>query len=160
MTGPRRTRGLAIGAGLTAAAAVAATVILVPAGSRNAAPVSLSARQVMALVDLLTDMPVPPGVRAAAFGALASMPDVKSLGHVDGGQALLITGPPARMPPGHKLPPGAFPLGDVEVVIDPATAQVLSIITIGQTETVLSEGWTNQMPKVDPVPPKKTAPKG
>ena len=273
MTGPWRTRWLAIGAGLTAAAAVAATVILVPTGPRNAAPVSLSARQVllaaatvaaaqrpasgtywhveetfdsqepayrhtqdtwtirdgafwvadpagtgvlplggpggfsvatisltfkqlqglpqrpaalkawvtysfehpayaqlgvpsasilpgyvaMALVDLLTDMPVPPGVRAAAFGALASMPDVKSLGRVDGGQALVITGPPARMPPGHKLPPGALPLGDVEVVIDTATAQVRSIITTGQTETVISEGWTNQMPKVDPVPPKKTA---
>jgi hypothetical protein len=92
------------------------------------------------LVHLLTDMPVPPGVRAAAFGALASMLNVKSLGHVDGGQALLIT-------------------GHVEVVIDTATAQVRSIITAQQTETVMTEGWTNQMPKVDPVPPKKTAPK-
>ena len=88
------------------------------------------------------------------------MPNVKSLGQADGGQALLITGPPARMPPGHKLPPGAFPLGDVEVVIDPATAQVRIVITTDYTETVITEGWTNQMPKIDSVPPKnKTAPK-
>ncbi len=52
-----------------------------------------------------------------------------------------------------------MPVGDVEVVIDTATAQVRSIITAEQTETVMTEGWTNQMPKVDPVPPKKTAPK-
>jgi len=44
------------------------------------------------LVRLLTDLPVPPAVRAAAFRALASMPSVTSLGPADGGQALLITG--------------------------------------------------------------------
>ena len=114
------------------------------------------------LVDLLTDMPVPSGVRAAAFRALASMPNVKSLGQADGGQALLVTGPPppASKYPGGKLPRGPVPVGDVEVVIDPATAQVRIVITNDYTETVITEGWTNQMPKVDSVPPKnKTAPK-
>jgi hypothetical protein len=114
------------------------------------------------LVRLITDMPVPPAVRAAAFRALASMPNVTSLGPADGGQALLITGPPppASSLPGVKLPRGPVPAGDTELIIDPTTAQVRSITTSESTETVIAEGWTNQMPKVDRVPPKKTDSKG
>ena len=114
------------------------------------------------LVRLLTDMPVPPAVRAAAFGALAAMPNVTSLGPADGGQALLITGPPppASNLPGVKLPRGPVPAGDTELIIDTTTAQVRSIMTSQNTETVIAEGWTNQMPKVDRVPPKKTDSRG
>jgi hypothetical protein len=109
------------------------------------------------LVRLITDMPVPPAVRAAAFRALASMPNVTSLGPADGGQALLITGPPppASSLPGVKLPRGPVPAGDTELIIDPTTAQVRSITTSESTETVVAEGWTNQMPPVDRVPPKQ-----
>ena len=109
------------------------------------------------LVRLITDMPVPPAVRAAAFRALASMPNVTSLGSADGGQALLITGPPppAINRPGVKVPRGQVPAGDTELIIDTTTAQVRSIMTSQSTETVVSEGWTNQMPKVDRVPPKQ-----
>lgn len=114
------------------------------------------------LVRLLTDMPVPPAVRAAAFRALASLPNVTSLGPGDGGQALLITGPPppAIKLPGVKFPPSPVPAGDTELIIDPTTAQIRSIITSGSTETIVSEGWTNQMPQVDRIPPKKAASKG
>jgi hypothetical protein len=99
---------------------------------------------------------------AAAFRALASMPNVTSLGPADGGQALLITGPPPppSSHPGVKLPRGPVPAGDTELIVDPATAQVHSIMTSQSTEAVISEGWTNQMPKVDRVPPKKTDSKG
>jgi hypothetical protein len=113
------------------------------------------------LVRLLTDMPVPPAVRAAAFRALASMPNVKSLGPADGGQALLITGPPPAINHlGVKLPRGPVPAGDTELIIDTTTAQVRSIMTSQSTETIITEGWTNQMPQVDRVPPKKTNSKG
>jgi hypothetical protein len=114
------------------------------------------------LVRLITDMPVPPAVRAAAFRALASMPNVTSLGPADGGQALLITGPPppASNHPGVKIPHGPVPAGDTELIIDTTAAQVRSIITSESTEMVISEGWTNQMPKVDRVPPKKSDSKG
>ena len=47
MTGPSRTRRLAAGVGLTAAAAAAAIAALVPGGPLNTAPVRLSARQVL-----------------------------------------------------------------------------------------------------------------
>jgi hypothetical protein len=109
------------------------------------------------LVRLITDMPVPPAVRAAAFRALASTPNVTSLGPADGGQALLITGPPPPPinRPGVKVPRGPVPAGDTELIIDTTTAQVRSIITSWSTETVVAEGWTNQMPQVDRVPPKQ-----
>ena len=74
----------------------------------------------------------------------------------------LITGPPppASNHPGVKLPRGPVPAGDTELIIDTTTAQVRSIMTSQSTETVITEGWTNQMPKVDQVPPKKTDSKG
>jgi hypothetical protein len=51
------------------------------------------------LVSLVSQLPAPPKVRAAAFRAIASYPDVKNLGPVDGGQGLQFPlstiGPPA-----------------------------------------------------------------
>ncbi|MBE1490061.1 hypothetical protein H4W31_005699 [Plantactinospora soyae] len=43
------------------------------------------------LISLVSQLPAPPKVRAAAFRAIALYPNVKSLGKVDGGQVLEIT---------------------------------------------------------------------
>ena len=63
------------------------------------------------LISLVSQLPAPPKVRAAAFQAIASYPNVKSLGAVKGGQGLLISfgeGTPASL------------------VVDPATSQIAS----------------------------------
>jgi hypothetical protein len=44
------------------------------------------------LISLVSTLPAPPDVRAAAFRAVASYPDVKNLGEVPGGQGLLVYG--------------------------------------------------------------------
>lgn len=61
------------------------------------------------LISLVSQLPAPPKVRAAAFRAIAAYPNVESLGEVEGGQGLLISlpdGEPARL------------------VVDPATGQI------------------------------------
>ncbi|TDD78939.1 hypothetical protein E1293_24805 [Actinomadura darangshiensis] len=58
------------------------------------------------LVSLVTDVPAAPGVRAAAFRAIATYPGVRSLGEVDGGQGLEFGSEPQRL------------------VVDPATGRV------------------------------------
>jgi len=57
------------------------------------------------LISLVSTVPAPPEVRAAAFRALAAYPDVESLGEVPGGQGLLLP-------------------GDARLVVDPATGRV------------------------------------
>jgi hypothetical protein len=94
-------------------------------------------------VDLLYYVPTPPAVRAAAFRAMASFPDVKSLGRVEGGQDLSI----------------AYGPGEQErVVINPATSMVRSDIafasvkgrTVSKGVRVLVAGWTNHLPQSGP----------
>jgi hypothetical protein len=97
------------------------------------------------LSNLIATTPASPAVRAAAFRALALLPNVKSLGQADGGQALLIGWTPF---PANKAAGGPVPKGDIKVVIDMATARVRSITTSKDTETIITEGWTNQIPKV------------
>lgn len=61
------------------------------------------------LVSLVSQLPAPPKVRAAAFRAIAASPGVRSLGKVEGGQGLLLPsagGEQARL------------------VVDPASGQV------------------------------------
>jgi hypothetical protein len=61
------------------------------------------------LISLVSQLPAPPSVRAAAFQAIAAYPNVTSLGAVKGGQGLLISfgeGKSARL------------------VVDPATSQI------------------------------------
>jgi hypothetical protein len=57
------------------------------------------------LISLVSTVPAPPDVRAAAFRALAAYPDVESIGEVPGGQGLVL-------PNGQRL------------VVDPATGRV------------------------------------
>jgi hypothetical protein len=99
------------------------------------------------LVSLVSQLPAPPKVRAAAFQAIAAYPNVKSLGEVRGGQGLLITldqESPARL------------------VVDPATSQIREtnwfVTADGARRSFSGEGyedayydlvaeWTNQLPK-------------
>jgi hypothetical protein len=91
------------------------------------------------LLVLLYQVPAPPAVRAAAFGAMASFPDVQSLGPAQGGQALVIS----------------VGGGEQErVIIDPATATVRGDIAsatvkgekVAKGVRVLAAGWTNHLP--------------
>jgi hypothetical protein len=105
------------------------------------------------LVSLVSQLPAPPKVRAAAFRAIASYPEVENLGPVHGGQGLRfplsIIGPPAAtvllLAPDVEDPAkraedqalkarvkahlkakggGSSPTYDARLVIDPATSQI------------------------------------
>jgi hypothetical protein len=93
------------------------------------------------LVALVSQLPAPPKVRAAAFRALASYPNVESLGASQGGRGL------------------RFSLGEgrqAKLVVDPATSQVRDTnfyVTNDGAEVSLTHGnatiaaeWTNQLP--------------
>src|ERR1017187_1095712 len=86
---------------------------------------------------------VPPGVRAAAFRALAALPGAKNLGPGKGGQSLLI---PLAAVPWMKL------------VVDPKTSLVHSEAFAGKPGYVAVEisQWTNHLPRVVPVGPKSS----
>lgn len=105
-----------------------------PAGERDE-------RILVSLTSLVSQLPVPPKVRAAAFRAIAGLPDVRSLGAVEGGQGLLISlgGRQARL------------------VVDPATSQVRNtnfFVTADGAETWLpshrsatvTTEWTDRLP--------------
>jgi hypothetical protein len=97
-----------------------------------------------ALSGLLYEVPAPAAVRAAAFRALASMPDVTNLGTRDGGQALRISyPPPADNLPSGKVSPGADGL---TLVIDPATSRLLGQTYRYGTDQILTAEWTNELP--------------
>lgn len=90
-----------------------------------------------ALIGFLSSAPAPPKVRAAAFRALASLPDVRNLGPVKGGLGLLISDAD----------------GTSRLVIDPATSRVHSSSfadagkkTSGTTRTDAAE-WTDLPPR-------------
>jgi hypothetical protein len=90
------------------------------------------------LISLVSALPAPPEVRAAAFRAIASYPGVKSLGEVPGGQGL-------ELPEGQRL------------VIDPATGRVnrtsVYVTMDGALYSVadpggvkIDAGWVNTLP--------------
>jgi hypothetical protein len=90
----------------------------------------------LSLTSLIAEVPAPPGVRAAAFRAMATLPGVTSLGPVSGGQGL-------RLPLGGKL--------YATVVVNTATSQVRDILTIngtdGQASSVSDTAhWVNRLP--------------
>jgi hypothetical protein len=107
------------------------------------------------LISLLTEAPVPPKVRAAAFRALAGMPVVRSEGKAaDGrsrpGVAFSIVAPYDSGPTATRL------------IIDPATSQVLSEHVASKagktgkgkerTTLYLGAGWTNDSPAAPALP--------
>lgn len=108
------------------------------------APSASRAREAVfdSLTALVSQLPIPPELRAAAFRVMASLRGVKALGPVRGGQGLLfslIGGQQARL------------------VVDPATARVRNtnfLVTADDAEmwirspdtaTVVA-GWTNRLP--------------
>ena len=105
------------------------------------------------LTDLIWGVPAPPAVRAAAFRALASLPNITDLGKMDGGQALRISFPP---PPADKFPGGKVPEGanQLLLVIDPATSMLLSETNYQGTHKIVKAEWTNEMPKIVQAPTK------
>ncbi|SDM15280.1 CU044_5270 family protein [Nonomuraea jiangxiensis] len=98
------------------------------------------------LVSLVSELPAPPAVRAAAFRALATYPGVESLGAVDGGQGLLIPDPHAETPERSPL----------RLVVDPATSRVRNTnffvsadggVAFGVSKPVTIEArWTDTLP--------------
>ncbi|TDD66559.1 CU044_5270 family protein [Actinomadura rubrisoli] len=98
------------------------------------------------LVGLLAGSPAPPKVRSAAFRALATLPGVKSLGPVNGGQGLLLPGPGKNM-----------------LAVNMRTSKVTGMYeevikgkkVYGSAGTLIAE-WTNQLPPV--TTPKKEQP--
>ncbi|MEU0480651.1 CU044_5270 family protein [Streptosporangium sp. NPDC006013] len=96
-----------------------------------------------ALTSLISQAPAKPNVRAAAFRAIASLPNVRSLGETDGGgQKLRVT----------------LSSSQVELVVDPKAAQVrdtsffvsweggLTYATKEATTTIQTE-WTDERPR-------------
>ncbi|WP_326956419.1 CU044_5270 family protein [Amycolatopsis sp. NBC_01286] len=109
----------------------------------SAGPMSSSERQELlpqALVSLVSTLPAPPAVRAAAFRAIAAYPGVRALGAVPGGQGLLLP-------------------GNERLVVDPATGRVnrtsMYVTPDGavmsgtkDTETItVGAEWTNSLPQ-------------
>ncbi|NUT49095.1 MAG: CU044_5270 family protein [Saccharothrix sp.] len=91
------------------------------------------------LIALVSTVPAPPGVRAAAFRAIASYPDVKTIGAVPGGQGLMLPG-------GRRL------------VVDPSTGRVngtsVFVSMEGAVYSVpdpagarIDAGWTDGLPE-------------
>lgn len=117
------------------------------------------------LANLLVDVPVPPGVRAAAYRALADMPNVESTGPTqdelgrDGVGIQIETGAVAHISVG-----GARPIRDageltLELIIDPDTSYVLSRQTsfgkrpdLNAGTLILEVGWTDEKPHEPAMP--------
>jgi len=88
--------------------AAIADAILHGGGHTSGGPFDAEEREratFLSLIALVSTVPAPPAVRAAAFRALAAHPGVESLGEVPGGQGLLLP-------------------GDIRVVVDPATGRL------------------------------------
>ncbi|MCO6007410.1 CU044_5270 family protein [Actinoallomurus purpureus] len=108
------------------------------------------------LVSLVSALPTTPKVRAAAFRAIATYPNVKNLGAVSGGQALEIASE-------HPAPPPQAPAGGGQarrdrdrLVVDPATGRVHEtnfFVTPDGAEVFVPGGativaeWTKVLPR-------------
>jgi hypothetical protein len=124
------------------------------------------------LADLLVYLPVPPGVRAAAYRALANMPRVTSIGPTrdelgragvgieiaEGRGWTPVPGDPVRCHDKHRCYPAA-PARNITrtLIIDPGTSHVLADeTTIGKNSysdtLILGAGWTNEKPHKPALP--------
>jgi hypothetical protein len=96
--------------------------------------------ELQALVALELVVPAPPGVRAAAYRAIAMFPGVQDRGPVQGGHAVFV-------PPRDG--------GPLLLVLDPSTGLIHSqtwTVAGGQMSwTVLLAQWTNKLPRVIPL---------
>jgi hypothetical protein len=103
----------------------------------------------VSLGELLSEIPAPPAVRAAAFRALAALPDVTELSRAGGEAVLRITFP---APPANKYPSGKVPAGadEMRLVIDTSTLALRAWSDDEGTTTILAARWTNALPPVIP----------
>jgi hypothetical protein len=116
------------------------------------------------LTNLLVDVPVPPGVRAAAYRALADMPNVTSTGSTQDalgreGVGIVIGG--GDMTGIAVSSGGRFSAGEFtrKLIIDPETSQVLADqASVGNSsdrsseKLVLEDGWTDEAPHEPTLP--------
>jgi hypothetical protein len=128
----------------------------------SASPDVVESNVLQILANLLAYPPVPPGVRAAAYRALAGMPGVTSIGRVRdalGRRGIGIRVPEGRgriFVPGAAGPVSAGTLTRI-LIIDPRTSYVLADETSADgralTNTViLAVGWTNETPREPELP--------
>ena len=124
------------------------------------------------LADLLVYLPVPPGVRAAAYRALADMPHVTSIGPTrdelgragvgieiaEGKGWIAVPGDPVRCRGEYRCHRAA-PASNITrtLIIDPGTSHVLADeTTIGKSAysdtLILGTGWTNEKPHKPALP--------
>jgi hypothetical protein len=92
------------------------------------------------LMGLVSALPASPKVRAAAFRAIAGLPGVRSVGAVNGGQALQVYSGDAK----------------VRLVVDPATGRVRETNTFVTIDggnyfapggATITTAWTNTLPR-------------
>ncbi|HEX9034576.1 MAG TPA: hypothetical protein VF834_22250 [Streptosporangiaceae bacterium] len=103
----------------------------------------------ISLTELLDQIPAPRAVHAAAFRALAAMPNVTKLGEVGGDLVLRISVPalPASKFPGGKVPAGS---GHIKLIIDASTLTLRAWSDYTGTTTILAARWTNTLPRIIP----------
>jgi hypothetical protein len=103
----------------------------------------------LALSNLIYQVPAPPAVRAAAFRALAAMPNVTKLGHSGRDVVLRISVPP---PPANKFRSGKLPAGagQIRLTIDTTALTLRAVSDYQGTTTVLAARWTNTRPRLIP----------
>lgn len=117
------------------------------------------------LANLLVDVPVPPGVRAAAYRALADMPNVESTGPTqdelgrEGVGIQIQTGAMADVAAHDTRPIGDAGELTLELIIDPDTSYVLSRQTsfgkrpdLNGGTLILEVGWTDEEPHEPALP--------
>jgi hypothetical protein len=125
--------------------------------SKSGGPASSKARErediFESLVWLLSQLPSPPPLRAAAFRALAALPGVTSLGALDGGQGLRYT-----------------TLGGEKatLIIDPSTGRIQATNFFVDNEgatfwqpipnATITGRWTNTLPRHHQRPPATRSP--
>ncbi|MEU4518560.1 CU044_5270 family protein [Amycolatopsis sp. NPDC024027] len=112
-------------------------------GARTSAgPLTAEDRErelLLSMVSLVSTLPAPPAVRAAAFRSIAAYPGVRDLGPVPGGRGFLLP-------------------GDYRLVVDPATARInhtSMFVTAdgaiygasGPQGAEVSAEWTDSLPK-------------
>ncbi len=109
----------------------------------------ISSAVAISLSELLDQIPAPRAVRAAAFRALAAMPDVTKLDEVGGDVVLRISGPalPASKFPGGKVPART---GEIKLIIDASTLTLHAWSDYTGTTTILTARWTNTLPRIIP----------
>jgi hypothetical protein len=94
------------------------------------------------LVSLVSQLPAPPKVRAAAFRAIASYPNVKNFGAVKGGQGLSISFGGGKKAASLIVDPKTSQITDTDFFVSADGAEV----TAPGGATIVAE-WTNLPPK-------------